>query len=257
MFEARVQQASLFKKLIDAIRELVNEANFDVSATGMQLQAMDTSHVSLVALMIRGEGFDHFRCDRGLSLGLNLASMTKVLKCAQNDDIMTLKAADEPEELTFVFESEKADRISDFDIKLMDIDSDHLGIPDMKYSAVVSMPAGEFQRIMRDMVTIGDSVMIECTKEAVKFSSEGDIGKANVTVRQTTSVDNEDEATTITLEEPVKLKFAVRYLNLFTRATPLSTKVTLSMQPEKPLVVEYKVQEHGYIRYYLAPKIDE
>ena len=38
MFEARLQQGSLLKKLIESIRELVNEANFDVSSTGISLQ---------------------------------------------------------------------------------------------------------------------------------------------------------------------------------------------------------------------------
>ena len=39
----------------------------------------------------------------------------------------------------------------------MDIDSEHLGIPDTEYSAVVKMPAAEFQRIMRDLSSIGDT----------------------------------------------------------------------------------------------------
>ncbi len=49
------------------------------------------------------------------------------------------------------------DRISDFDVKLMDIDSEHLGIPDTDYKAVVKMSAAEFQRIIRDLSTIGDT----------------------------------------------------------------------------------------------------
>lgn len=36
------------------------------------MQAMDSSHVSLVALQLNREGFDAFRCDRNISLGLNL-----------------------------------------------------------------------------------------------------------------------------------------------------------------------------------------
>ena len=39
----------------------------------------------------------------------------------------------------------------------MDIDSEHLGIPDTQYDVVVRMPSGEFQRICRDMAMIGDS----------------------------------------------------------------------------------------------------
>lgn len=53
------------------------------------------------------------------------------------------------------------------------------------------------------------------------------------------------------------MTFAMRYLNLFTKATPLSSSVTLSMSPDVPLVTEYKISEMGYIRYYLAPKIDD
>ena len=49
------------------------------------------------------------------------------------------------------------DRISDFELKLMDIDSEHLGIPETEYSAVVRMPAPEFARICKDLSNIGDT----------------------------------------------------------------------------------------------------
>jgi proliferating cell nuclear antigen len=41
----------------------------------------------------------------------------------------------------------------------MDIDSEHLGIPDTEYAAVVRMPATEFSRICRDLSNIGDTGM--------------------------------------------------------------------------------------------------
>ena len=41
------------------------------------------------------------------------------------------------------------------------------------------------------------------------------------------------------------------------QATPLSGQVILSMSKELPIVVEYKIAEMGYVRYYLAPKIEE
>lgn len=59
------------------------------------------------------------------------------------------------------------------------------------------------------------------------------------------------------MEEPVKLTFALRYLILFTKATPLGTTVTISMTPDNPVVVEYPIDTFGYVRYYLAPKIDD
>ena len=51
------------------MRELIQEANFEVSGTGISLQAMDSSHVSLVAMNLRSDGFEHYRCDRSFSMG--------------------------------------------------------------------------------------------------------------------------------------------------------------------------------------------
>lgn len=157
------------------------------------------------------------RCDRNLTLGIPVASLQKLLKCAGNNDIITLKAEDSGEMLTLMFEDPKADRVSgvcvcvcvcgcvfwggvqlqrrvcscrfagqgcsmlqcqcetgcqrscaccgvlttllthcvcplvlrhsppwcvDFSLKLMDIDSEHLAIPETEYSATVRMPAG-------------------------------------------------------------------------------------------------------------------
>jgi proliferating cell nuclear antigen len=59
------------------------------------------------------------------------------------------------------------------------------------------------------------------------------------------------------MQEPVELLFALRYLNNFTKATPLGPTVTLSLSPDLPILVEYPVGDLGYVRYYLAPKIDE
>lgn len=39
----------------------------------------------------------------------------------------------------------------------MDIDSEHLGIPEAEYEAIVRMPSTEFARICKDLSTIGDT----------------------------------------------------------------------------------------------------
>ena len=46
---------------------------------------MDNSHVSLVSVSLRADGFDKFRCDRNLSMGMNLVSMSKILKYVSMD----------------------------------------------------------------------------------------------------------------------------------------------------------------------------
>lgn len=39
------------------------------------------------------------------SLGLSLNNLAKILKCAGNDDIVTMKAADDGDTVTLMFES--------------------------------------------------------------------------------------------------------------------------------------------------------
>jgi len=260
MFEARIFQGGVLKKIMESIKDLVTDANFDCSSTGVSLQAMDSSHVSLVALFLRAEGFKGYRADRNISLGINLANMAKILKCAGNDDIISLKAEDNGDAVTFMFESPKQTRVSHFQLKLMDIDSEHLGIPDTEYQCVIQMPSQEFQRICREIAIIGDTVKISASKEGVKFSVSGDMGTGSIVCKSNPAVDEEDEAVVIKAEEPVSLTFALRYLNFFAKATPLSGTVTLKMSPEVPLVTEYKIGEDGgmgHIRFYLAPKIEE
>jgi len=261
MFEARIKQGGILKKILESIKDLVTDANFDCSSTGISLQAMDSSHVSLVLLFLRSEGFEHYRADRNISLGINLSSMAKILKCAGNDDNITLKAQDNGENVSFMFESEKQTRVSHFSLKLMDIDTPHLGIPKTQYKCVVQMSAQEFQRICREISIIGDTVKISASKEGVKFAVSGDMGTGSIICKSNPCVDEDDMAVSIKVEDEVSLTFALRYLNFFAKATPLSSTVTLKMSPDVPLVVEYKIGQEdnqmGHIRFYLAPKIEE
>lgn len=118
---------------------------------------MDNSHVALVSMMLKAESFSPYRCDRNIALGVNLTSLTKVLRAAQNEDILTLKADDAPDVLNLVFESSESDRLSEYDLKLMDIDQEHLGIPDTEYAATINMPSSEFKRICVDLMALSES----------------------------------------------------------------------------------------------------
>lgn len=105
MLEARLAKASLLKKILDAVKDLITDVNFDCSDAGIALQAMDSSHVALVVLLLRQQGFEHYRCDRNMSIGMNLSSLTKVVKIAGQEDSLTLKASDKADVLNLLIES--------------------------------------------------------------------------------------------------------------------------------------------------------
>lgn len=96
---------------------------------------------------------------------------------------------------------------------------------------------------------------IECTKEGIKFSCNGDIGSGSVTLRQHTNVEKEDLNVDIQLGEPVSLTFSLKYLVNFCKASGLSGRVKLSLSAEVPLLVEYGLSNNSFLRFYLAPKV--
>ncbi|QRV95736.1 proliferating cell nuclear antigen [Ceratobasidium sp. AG-Ba] len=187
MLEARLEQAVTLKRLLDAIKELVTDANFECGDEGLKLQAMDNSHVALVSVQLEPGGFDKYRCDRPMPLGVNLGSLTKVLKCAKDDDRVTLKAVDNADVLNLVYEARNSDRIAEYEMKLMEIDIDTLGIPDTEYDAMVVMQSAEFARIVRDLSALGESVKIEVTKEGIRFSADGEAANGSVLLKATES----------------------------------------------------------------------
>ncbi|MCJ1354653.1 MAG: proliferating cell nuclear antigen [Icmadophila ericetorum] len=250
-------QARAGQSTQEAIKDLVQDCNFDCNDSGIALQAMDNSHVALVSMMLRAESFSPFRCDRNIALGINLTSLTKVLRCAQNEDILTLKAEDTPDVVNLVFENAESDRLSEYDIKLMDIDQEYLGIPETEYAATITMPSAEFQKICRDLVALSESVAIEATKEGVKFACSGDIGNGSVTLRNHANVDKPELNVEIELTEPVALTFSLKYLVNFCKASGLSNQVKLCLSNEVPLLVEYELASNSYLRFYLAPKIGD
>jgi len=258
MFEAKLSEGTHLKKLIEAMKDVFSDVNFDCAASGISCQAMDTSHVCLCAVVLRADSFNPYRCDRNITLGMNCTTMSKVLKCAGNDESITMRAEDNADTVTFIYEKPNQERVSKFEVKVMDIDSEHLGIPEQEYDAVIKLPSAELSRICRDLSQFGDTVTIACTKDGIRFSCQSEQGNGSITLRQSSSVDSKEEnEVSIELQEAVTQTYAMRFLILFSKAQSLSKTVALSICKEVPLVVEYKIGDCGYIRYFLAPKIDD
>lgn len=105
MFEATLTQVVVLRKIVESLKDLVTEVNIEATPTGLSLQAMDSAHVSLVSLQLNEAGFELYRCDKPITLGINLSDFAKILKMAQNDDVVTLKADDENSFLNIIFDN--------------------------------------------------------------------------------------------------------------------------------------------------------
>lgn len=258
MFEARLAQGSVFKKAIDAIKELVSEANFEFTPTGIRLESMDTAHVVLVNLLLRADGFENYRCDRSIPVGVNMASLAKIIRSAANEDAITLRADDNGETLNLVFEAPNAGRVCDYEMKLMDLDKEQVQLPEQTYDVSVRMPSDEFQRVCRDLSAIGESCVLDASKDCIRFAVKGDLGSGSVALRSSSPVDKErEEGVSIHMNQPSAISVSLKFLNQFAKATSLSPFVKLEFARDTPMLVEYPIGDMGYVRFYLAPKVDD
>lgn len=253
-----MEQGAVLKKVVESLKDLVGEANFEFTPSGITLQSMDSAHVILVSLLLRADGFGSYRCDRTIPVGLNMKSLSKIVGCAENDDIITLRANDNGESLNLVFEAPNAKRVSDYELKLMDLDVEQVALPEMLYDVSVQMPSEELRRICRDLSALGEAVAIEATKDSVKFSVKGELGSGSIAIRSSSPVDMKDDAgTTINMRQPADIGVSLKFLSQFTKATSLSGTVRIEFSNDTPMLVEYPIGEMGYIRFYLAPKVDD
>merc|ERR1711866_15605 len=194
----------------------------------------------------------------GTSLGMNVDSLAKILKMCGTTWALKLKWRSDADTVNFQCESGEEDRIADFDLRLMQIESEHMEIPEQHYKVSARLPSAEFQKICRDLKEFGETMQVKASKEGITFSVQGDVGAGNVMLKPRESEKPEDKVS-LTVHEPVTATFALRYLVNFAKAAPLCGTVELGLGPDAPLLVRYNLKnaDNGHLQFYLAPKIDE
>lgn len=251
MFEARLIRASILKDMIEAIKDLITEASFECSENEIMMKAMDSDRISIVHISLKSTCFFHYRCDRRISLGIEIPNLYKILTCARDEDVLTFKTNNSQDSLTILFESPSQDRISDCKLSLIDINRLRFQIPNEDVKCMIRMPANEFQRIISDLVIISEQCTISCADEGIRFSVIGECGAVSVLIG--TNSDN----VVINMKEPVELELSSRYLHRFTKTATFGPYVVISMSPNTPITFRYPIAENGHVTYYLAPRIEE
>lgn len=246
-----------FIQIIDSFKDCVELVNFVCDEHGIEAQAVDDSRVLLVVLKIEPSAFESFRCDKPVTLGLNLTSLSKVLRCGNNSDTLTLIADDEPDSIFVLFEDSKKNKISEYSLKLMEIDADMLRIDDMKYDCTINMSSVEFAKTVRDLSQLNDSFNVFVKKDAIKFVAEGDIGSGSVVLKPENDLEKPDERIEVHLSQPVELAFSTKYLLDIVKASTLSNQIIIKFASESPALFEFKLNSGGYLDFHLAPKYNE
>ena len=238
--ECTFADGSVFVNIIEGIKDLCNEGNIDFSDKGMMMQVMDASHVSLCSMLMRTNLFKTYKCAQPLSLGINFKTLAMMLRGAKGE--LKLKSNGD----TLAVTVQKLTGTAQYTMNLMDIDSEHLDLPHTDYAAVCLLPSATFGKVMRDLSDFSDTCTIDIG-ETISVSASGDMGKVEWKA---------DDCKCTLQGESVPLQFSLRYMCLFSKCA-VSPQVILSMSPDLPICLTFVIEQHGFMRFYLAPKMVE
>ena len=257
MLQIVFEQASFFKKIIDSLKGLVEDITFNCSPQSMDLQAMDISHVSLISICLPSQIFQQYNCPEDMNLSFNVDVLNKVLKSASGDDVLTISSENTSEDITIEISTQNEDKNTTFHLKPVDINEEAVTIPDHAYTANLQMGSSEFNNLVRSLSEVNDSVKVQCRKDSVSFSVTDSLLSA--TTKYTSGVIKEkaEEEIEVKVSEDCTVSYALRYLKAISGASGLSPRVSLSFSDSFPLLVEYTLNEEGFVRFYLAPKVNE
>ncbi|GBE60746.1 Proliferating cell nuclear antigen [Babesia ovata] len=267
MFECRLD-GMFFRRLFEALREICNDISIDCSDEGITMQAMDNSHISLIHLCLAPDFFQLYRCDTPCTLGLNISFMLKILAVVREKSTIYLARGDDTDDPVLsvrIVDPAGAGAYEDVEnealeaqVKLIDVEREHLDIPNCEYTCQCVMNSKRFQEFAKYLHSIGDTVAISMNKEVMKMEAEGDGIKASKCFH------NGVGEVRVTSSEPLSQMFATRYLVLFSKATALAQDVSINLSAGIPLSVKFNFADpmamndgDSFINFYLAPNIED
>jgi proliferating cell nuclear antigen len=254
ILEVRTVQSSAFRILIEALKEILTDANLEFDETGIKIMAMDSSHTVLVHLKLNSEQFEEFTCKHKLILGINMINLFKLIKTMSNNDTLTLYVEEDNQSVLGIkIENTEKNTITRYKLNLMDLSQDNIQIPPTVFESVITLPSSDFQKICRDMHNLADDIEIKSVGSQLIFNCKGDFASQETCIGEANSgmtfIQNQNP------DEIVQGLFALKHLVLFSKCTNLCNSIELYLKNDYPLIIKYTVASLGSIKLCLAPKI--
>lgn len=284
-----IHSKSLSKRFVNVFTNLGNLTDtlvLQFNDNGLYVQGIDNSHVSLYEANFDKNWFSTYKREEedAAQISVSLDYFKKILSTKGDDQLIYLEYKGEsPDLLTIIFRSigkETKDFPREYEMALMDIDTEMIEIPNDEQSVQFYIDTKLFSSLVKQLNMFDETVVITCNEEEIKFSSKGPEGSMNVNL-----FDNDkDYVDQFMIDEDYSLKisFALRYFEHFSAFQKVSSRVRLSFTNAYPVEVFYSLEtskekekekektEHddngdddeqedpkSYLRLLLAPKITD
>ncbi|MDD5172082.1 MAG: proliferating cell nuclear antigen (pcna) [Candidatus ainarchaeum sp.] len=241
-----VQDAPALRAAVDSIVCLVEEGQFEVKADGLHLKARDPSQISMVSFTMPKEAFLEYNVSEEMKIGLDISQLANVLSRGKKGEKAELTV--EEGRLVVKFYGEKHKRT--FKVPLIESGDRVQKEPKIEFKNSAKIKADALKETLKDAKLISSHVRLQLTPEQFIVDVRGENGdvKAEFDKGGTDVVE-------LIANTAAKATFPLQYLEDMVKATSASSVVTVNLETDRPLRLEYDI-EGAHVVYYLAPRIE-
>lgn len=241
--ELLLSDAKLFRQSIDAMVDLIKDAEFVINEYGVSLKAIDAAQIAMVLFNMPKDVFEKYDVSNTTKLGVNLPSLASILKRARTNDKLALKVKDK--RLNIIFQG---DNTRSFSINLLDLSSAEMPNPNINFDANIKVKAQNLLDGVKDASLFSTYLLFNVNEKEFKISAKGPQGdlenKTPLNSEQIVDKEVKGEATAM---------FSIEYLQNILKGTSNETDVELFIKTNAPLKVKYKISD-AELEFFLAPR---
>jgi proliferating cell nuclear antigen len=235
------------RTVVEAIKPIVDEAVFTATSDGITFRAMDASHVSLLDISWKRDGFLEYECNEEVTFGVRIDELLKLLKRIEKDTQVEISIADGEMQLTV----SEGKRTRNYKLRLLDASKSETPVPKLSFNTRVTMLYDALVNALKDIDVITNVVEIYTNEAMIKFYGKGDTGDAEVVYWQdeNTSIEMFNEA------KESKTAYSLEYLLQMLNAVD-ADNVILEYSSKMPLRLQFLLPFRCDMQYYLAPRAE-
>lgn len=270
----------MFVALFQLLKNWGSHLNLHFEKTHLHIQTMDKSHICLSNITIKDKWFSSYSVDNVTNISLDTTNFAIMMNYALKHSKMEIKFEDDvdPDKL-FINLSSNSNNISKdiievvdpvdskktkkikkkevqnkfdhfFELGLIDVEQDILGIPDVEYDVDFMMKSENFSELMSELMVFGSNLNILCSEDVLEFNASGDTGKLKVNV----PIDDLNEYA-ISEGETLDISYSLNHIGKMCLSNKLGQYVSLSISSEYPMAIKYDLGDESIVVFYIAPKI--
>ncbi|MEK6979573.1 MAG: proliferating cell nuclear antigen (pcna) [Candidatus Micrarchaeota archaeon] len=241
-----VNEAPALKSAMDAIVNLVDEGQFEITPEGLSLRAMDPSQISMVSFHMPKMSFVEYHVEDTMKIGLDMAQLSNVLSRGNKGEKAELSVEEGRLVVRFIMDKKKRT----FKIPLLEIGEGVQREPKIEFKSFVKVGADALKEALKDAKLVSSHVRFVLESDSFTVEVKGDGGDVKAEFEKGSPAIGE-----IHVSGDAKATFPLQYLEDIVKASSGSSMVTLNLETDRPLRVEYEI-EGAKVAYFLAPRIE-